>query len=119
MIDVSLFDVEIPEWVPVDRELTPEIRALLDRNAHGTALPTDRETWKAWYAGERCRDCGGLMRKLSWSRGCGGTGGNVCDECAYLDPHWGLRTLKTDEERAQLATLQARRRVRYLKEVAS
>lgn len=112
---LALFDLEAPEWVPVVRELTPEIRALLDRYASGGALPTDEADWKAWAAGKRCAGCGGLMSRRPHKHGCGGTSGEWCDDCATLERRWGLSNLVDDTTRERLRNEQARRRADYLK----
>ena len=120
MSDVALFELEVPEWVPV----------------YAPAMDFDPfkepDRWKVYAAGLRCRDCGMTRGKMPWTRGCGGAvsgvgGYDLCDDCAALDgvgerPNpseadvslWGIQT--TAAERERLVELQRKRRAKYLSE---
>lgn len=90
----TLFDLEI-EWAPLYKPFGLTLLSLM--------LP------------DRCRDCG--IEGHNTEHFCQGSreAGTfvLCDVCAALDPHWGIRVSDRDE---LLATQEDRRR-RYLRKV--
>lgn len=82
-MSLALFDLEAPEWAPVYEPRGGwEARGV-------SATESTPEEWVAFQRSLRCRDCGGLMRRLRHTRSCGGVrdGGSfeLCDDCAALD----------------------------------
>jgi len=137
-LDLPEFDA--PAWEPVWEKSIDDfgwqwpVKGSIPLHEDGT--PITAAEWDTYLSSHRCRDCGGEIRKLKSTHGCGGASGDgmysLCDDCAGLDgcctrehdrgtnwhvSNWGVshRTVEHD----QLTAVQTARRTRYLVEVSS